>query len=504
MNLPAPLVKHPLIFSSIFGAAMPFGFAPFNIYVLPPILLVGLFLIWSQQSAVDSGKAGFCFAFSMHCVGTSWVFISLNTYGDMPLPLAIICVAGFIAVLSLFPMLAGWFQARFIHTSIHIRLLLVIPAIWTLFEYVRNHILTGFSWLELGYSQTDSWLGALGSVIGIHGVTLAVAILAGCIALIGTDFRRYGLQSTIAATALFVAGFVIQNIDWGKPHGDHFRADLVQLNVPLTTKWSIQQRRNLIDKYLNISQANDNDSDVVVWPESSIPAFVDQLDSEFHRDIKNLGRPLISGFLERRHRQGGVEYFNAAVLFDQQPAIYRKQHLVPFGEYTPFLWLFGSIAEYFEIPMSEMSAWTGDQKNMIVAGRNVGMGICYEDAFPYDVLRTMPDAELLMNISEDAWFGNSFGPHQRLQMARMRSIEVERPMLRVSNTGLSAAIDHKGRLLQVSPQFEEYVLNAEVQPRSGMTPYTNWRDWPVLLLILCIIGYLLIKPHRIKTNKTDY
>ena len=467
---------------------MPLGFAPFYWFFLPPVLLAILFLIWIKSDRKQAAWAGFAFALGMNAVGVSRVFVSLNTYGEMPLPIAVFCVVGFIALLSVFPLASGWLQGLYHEKSSSKRLLLVMPIAWTVFEYARNHVLTGFSWLELGYSQTDSWVSGSASIFGVHGVTLVTAMLAGCLAAVMLSLpKRPILWRTplILAFGLLVASLLVKNQDFGEPSGKSFKAAMIQMNVPLSSKWSIAQARQLMDEYLERSRnaARLDSPDVIIWPEAALPLFVDQLDLYFHRQVATLGVPLLAGFLERRSVDGEVNYFNSAILFQSQPEIYRKQHLVPFGEYTPFLWLFGALADYFEIPMSDMSPWIDDQENMRVAGRTVGLGICYEDAFPYDVRKALPEAELLMNLSEDAWFGNSFGPHQRLQMARMRTLETERPMLRVSNTGLSAAIDHKGNVLQLSPQFTDQIVLGSVQPRAGATPYVRFGDWPLLVLM---------------------
>ena len=230
---------------------------------------------------------------------------------------------------------------------------------------------------------------------------------------------------------------------------------------------------------------------MIVWPESPLPYFVDQMGPRFYDEVVALPAPLLSGFLERRPTgDRGFSYHNSAVLFTDPVHVYRKRHLVPFGEYTPLPWLFEPLVAYFDVPMSVLTPFVEPQTPMPIAGRMAGVTICYEDAFPSDVRRFAADSHFLVNITEDAWFGDSLASHQRLQMARMRAIETARPMFRASNTGLATLIDHRGVVRAVSPRNTEFVLEGALQPRMGSTPYTRVGDGPVLsiLAVMLIAG----------------
>ncbi len=203
------------------------------------------------------------------------------------------------------------------------------------------------------------------------------------------------------------------------------------------------------------------------------------------------GVDFLIGTVERA--RAGRAYYNSVVEIGSHPGVYRKQHLVPFGEYLPLKPLFGWLLDYLQIPMSDFSAGGARQKPLQAAGERLGVSICYEDAFGEEVIRALPQATLLVNVSEDAWFGDSLAPHQRIQMARMRALETGRPMLRAANTGPSALIDDRGVVLASSPEFQPFVLRGEVQPMHGVTPYGRFGNRPVVLLVgaITLIGAIV-------------
>ena len=478
---------------------MPLAYAPFGWWPVAMVSIAILFAVWLTADQATSIRSAFVFALAMFATGVSWVFVSLNIYGEMPLALAVLCVSLFVTALALYLPVAAWLQAK-VNWTPAARLLIAMPVCLTLVEFVRSRLFTGFSWLEPGYSQTDTWLAGWASVLGIHGVTLFTAVCAGALVLIATGHVKSRLFALMVIVVAVVPARLNQSIDWSEPIGEPVVAGMVQLNIPLSTKWSLTESRQVAEQYFSYSQAVASRVDFLMWPESALPLFVDQLGSGFRERINDLGKPLLSGFLERRPVARGFEYYNAAVLFKQDVGkqdveLYRKQHLVPFGEYTPLLWLFAPIAAFFNVPMSDMYAWQGDQALLEIAGHKVGIGVCYEDSFAYDVRKTLPDARYFINISEDAWFGDSLAPHQRLQMARLRSRENARPMLRVSNTGLSAAIDHHGKIQAVTPQFTEQVLVTAVQPRQGLTPYSRFGEFGVwsVMILMSMAGWLIAR-----------
>ncbi len=474
------------------GALAPVAFAPFGWWFVAPLALGWFFALLPGSSARRRALLGFAFGVGLFGVGVSWVYISLHTFGDMPVPLAVACVAGFVAVLALYPALAAWAGGLFVAASTTTRLLVVIPALWVLFEFARNHLFTGFSWLQSGYSQVGTPMAALGTLVGIHGVSLATACLAGLVACALRGAGGHRLAWLVLLLVPYAAGFAVSRLEWTEPAGEPVAAAMVQGNVPLSTKWNASAANRVAQRYLELSR-DAGEVDFILWPESPLPYFIDQMGPRFYDEVLALPAPLLAGFLERRPTgDRGFSYHNSAVLFAEPVHIYRKRHLVPFGEYTPLPWLFEPLVAFFDVPMSVLTPWVEPQTAMPIAGRMAGVTICYEDAFPGDVRRFAAESHFLVNITEDAWFGDSLASHQRLQMAQMRSIETARPMFRASNTGLATLIDHRGVVRAVSPRNTEFVLEGELQPRAGSTPYVRFGDWPVLAilaLMLLVGGY---------------
>jgi apolipoprotein N-acyltransferase len=206
-----------------------------------------------------------------------------------------------------------------------------------------------------------------------------------------------------------------------------------------------------------------------------------------------MGADYLIGVVERDKDSG--RYFNSVVSIGPQSGVYRKQHLVPFGEFPPLEPLFSWLMRHLQIPMSDFSAGAPDQPPLFAAGQRIGVSICYEDAFGNEIIRALPQASLLVNVSEDAWFGDSLAPHQRLQMARMRAREAGRPMLRAANSGPSAVIDHRGEVMARSPQFQVHVLEAALQPMQGATPYVRYGNVPIVLSLVLTVAALGLVPH---------
>ena len=484
------LSRYPVVLSTLLGALSPAAFAPLDWYLLLPLCLAALFWLSHDLSPRRAMACGFMFGTGQFAVGVSWVYVSLSTFGGMPMALAVVCVIGFVALLSLFPMLATGLPALIRGASPAQRLVLLLPAFWVSLEILRNHVLTGFSWLESGYSQTGHLLEAFAPVAGIHAVSLALSLCSGLLASLLVCGRRGHLGMIAGFTAIVLFALALTRVEWTEAFGEPVSTAMVQAVVPIERKWNPAEGEKITREYLELSSQH-QDVDLIIWPESALTLFVDQLGAEFYDRLIRLETPLLAGFLERRPVARGFDYFNSAVLFDEPSAIYRKRHLVPFGEYTPLAFLFDPLARYFNIPMSILSAWPELQAPMDIAGYKVGISICYEDAFPQDIRATAGQAHFLVNLSEDAWFGKSLGPAQRMQMARMRSLETGRPMFRSSNTAYSAVIDHRGVVTALSRPFDIQVLRGTLQPRSGLTPYVRHGDVPVwgLIILMMLAGF---------------
>lgn len=429
---------------------------------------------------------GLCYGIGFFGLGVSWIYVSMYVYGHMPVPLASIAVLIFVLILSLYIAVAGLLQALFMG-SLVVRAGVIIPALWTLIEWLRGWLWTGFPWLSLGYGQVNSAFSGLAQWLGTYGVSWAVATIAGllvAVALKSNIQRRLLLLGAIAL--LWLTGWVADQWSWVYPKGPSLRVAVVQGNVPLADKWEPAHRDAILHKYLELS-ATELDRDLVIWPEAALPFYLDRLPEEFWRTLREHPADFMFGALERIAENDSVKSYNSVVAVSARRTMYRKQHLVPFGEFLPLPLLLGWLIDYLEIPMSDFSAWQDPQPAVPVAGTTVGVSICYEDAFLEELRQSLPAAAVLVNVSEDSWFGDSFAPHQRLDMARMRALENGRPMIRAANTGVSAIIDHTGRVVAHTEQFVRTVLRADVQPMQGLTPFARFGSWPIVVVCLVLV-----------------
>lgn len=477
------------------GALTPFAFAPFNLWPLAPLALALLFLAWEDAPARCAFRRGFLFGAAMFGIGVSWVYVSLHDYGFMPAPLAVTLVALFVGFLALFPAIVGALQARFAPSPL--RLIVLLPALWVLAEWVRSWLLTGFPWLTLGYSQIDAPLAGLAPYLGVFGVSAGVAFSAGLLAAAVLAPRRAAHYGAVIA-ALWLLAWGVGQVDWVRPVDGPLRVALVQGNIPLDIKWQPEARQAIIDLYTRLSDEQRN-VDLVVWPETAVPGYLDALGPQFLRslDVGRTPRDVIFGVIERRdHAEHERVYNSVAAVGPGASGVYRKQHLVPFGEYLPLRRWLGWLLDYLHIPMSDFSSWSGPQRPIEAAGQRIGVSICYEDAFANEVTRALPKATLLVNVSEDAWFGDSFAPYQHLQIAQMRARESARPLLSATNTGITAAIAPDGHIVAVAPLFQRHVLVAKVQPMTGTTPYVRMGDTTIVLLMFAAVGLVALGSRR--------
>lgn len=469
------------------GAAGVAGFAPFGYFWAALASAAALVWLWRDASTRHAARLGFAYGAGLFGAGVSWVYVSLSTYGGMPSWLAAPVVGVFVCILSLYPALVGWIYRAVLARHGARGTIVGLPALWAFSEWVRGWAFSGFPWLSLGYSQVDSWLAGWAPVLGVYGVSWAAMLTAALLVTACSSKGRWRRAALPLAAIVWLGGLALTRVEWAGPAGGPLEVALVQGNISLDRKWSPEARPWVTKRYLNLTAGLES-RDLVVWPESALPYYIDQVDDATWRGMRSQPADFVLGLLERRARTGRTGTFNSAVVVAGGGLqIYRKSHLVPFGEYLPLDWLFGWIIEYLRIPMSDLTAWNDRvQGPFRAAGARIGLTICYEDAFPEEVIKPLPQADLLVNISEDTWFGDSLGPLQRIQMARMRSLETARPMLRAANTGVSTIIDHRGVVTARSRQFVPTVVQGSVQPVQGATLYVRWGNAGVVALTLLL------------------
>jgi apolipoprotein N-acyltransferase len=470
------------------GAMLPFAFSPFFYWPLAPLSVAALFTCWCHARARRAAWRGWLFGLGAFAFGVSWIVSSFQ-FSNIALPLALVLTAGFVAFLSLYPALVGLAVARVGDAvALPLRVLAVYPAAWLLGEWLRGWLLTGFTWLQLGYTQVDGPLAGWLPLAGVYGAGLAVAVTAGALSWCALHPGRRPVMVLAAVLGVAATVAALGARDWTRPAGVPLTVALVQGNVPQDQKWLPEMRRPTLERYTALS-APHLGADLLVWPETALPGrrllmreFIDGLD----RVAADAGSAVLFGVPE--YAGSPLRAFNSVLLVGSASGRYRKRHLVPFGEYLPLDALLRPFTRALGIPVADFSPGAAAQPVLRAAGHVLAVFVCYEIAFGNEVARSLPQAALLVTISNDAWFGDSLGPHQHLQMARARSLETGRDMLRATNTGISALVDASGRVTARLEQFRAATLAGEVTPRAGATPYVRLGDLPVLALCVLLLA----------------
>jgi apolipoprotein N-acyltransferase len=479
----------------IAGALIPFAFAPFNFYFLSFISLSVLFYLWYEtESGYETFLLGYLFGFAMFSIGVSWLHISINLFGGMNIIGAYFFTFLLIAFISLYPALCGYFANHFFKDFY----IIALPALWLLSEWCRGWVLTGFPWLNIGTSQTNSLFANFAPMVGDYGISFIVCIVSISIVVLFRGKTKTKIMSSLVMTFFLISSSLLSSINWTEKNGKDLSVTLVQGAIPQEIKWHPEFREKTYEIYSGLSQPYWS-SDLIIWPETAIPSyyhladdFIDRI-SEQQSNSKTL---FMSGIVNKD--QTSNKYFNSILLIDKEHLFYNKHHLVPFGEYLPLKSLLDRILRFLQIPMSDFSSGNFENKILETDKAIFGMSICYEDAYGTEVRQSLPDANILINVSNDAWFGDSFAPHQHLQIARMRALENGRYLLRATNTGISAVIDNKGKVVARSPQFKPHALYAQAALFTGATPFSKYGN--AITLNLCFFILLISFALQRKAN----
>jgi apolipoprotein N-acyltransferase len=491
-----------LLLAAVAGALNVLAFAPFNLWPLQIVLLALLFGFVSRESSVKrSALIGWAYSFGWLACGIHWLFISMHRYGGLPAWMAALAVAllalGMGILTALAMGYATWLRQRR-SVSPTVTLLIIFPAVWTLSEWVRGWLFTGFPWVTSGYAHTVSPLAGFAPLIGVYGLSWLSAFIAGCLALLPSKKLPVGLAILVLAV-----GFGLKTVNWTQVNGQPISVRLLQGNVPQEMKFETEQIVATLSMYYDmIHQAP---ADLIATPETAIPLLSRQLPPDY--------LPLLSQFAQQSKSHlvigipvsdGPAQYANsviglspqAAAGSDTRPYQYRydKHHLVPFGEFIPmgFRWF----VEMMNIPLGDFTRGAVVQAPYAVKDQRILPNICYEDLFGEEIADQLaasyfagtPQASILLNVSNIAWFGDSIALPQHLQISQMRSLETGRPMLRATNTGTTALIDAKGKVVAQLPPFERGVLTASVQGHTGVTPYILYGNTIIIALTILLLG----------------
>ena len=480
------------------GALTAFAFAPYNIFIIPFITLAILFRAWRTDNTKQAFINGYLFGLGMFGLGVNWLHISINLFSGINLAGAYLLTFLLVAYLSLFPALTGLLgNCRSIRSDFHY-LLLLMPALWALGEWLRSWLFTGFPWLSLGYTQTAGWLSGYASLLGTFGVSFVIAFLAGsCVLLIG---RNRSISLAVVVLVVIAGGWQLRHHQWTEHSNKEIDVALIQGAIPQELKWLPEHKNTSLERYPEITEPFWG-HDLIIWPETAIPGnlhevreYVGKLDetARFNDSILLTGLPV-------RDPDSGA-YFNSLVLLGAEQQVYNKRHLVPFGEYMPLRWLLEWPLAVLRIPIANFASGARDVPALFRTDSfSMGLSICYEAVFGAEFIKAVPGADVLVNVSNDAWFGASASPHQHLQMAQMRAIEAGRYLLRATNTGISAIIDEKGRIIGRTRQFEPDAVATKVLLFTGSTPYVRFGDIPIVTLsLILLVGVLLFGNRKRK------
>ena len=492
------------------GALTVFAYAPFHFAFLPLATLAALFWLWQRADQPrEAALEGFAFGMGLFGAGVSWISIALETFGGVPTVVAFLGMLGLVAYLALFPALAGWVVARIARPESIARLVAAVAA-WAFAEWLRGTLLTGFGWLAVGYAQLLPAVAMpLAGFAPLGGVYLVSFAVAGCAAALvyisgGLAIERVrALPVGMAVIAAFLAaGVVIGRLEWTSPIGEPLSVSLVQGNVAQHLKFDPAYRtRNFAMYEQLVRQAKGR---LVVLPESAFSMFLEEVPPEVLEEIAAAGRerkgdilagvftidaPLIEGDGQNQESEGPRIYNSVLSLGTAEVQLYRKHHLVPFGETIPLKLVFGwLINRVLHIPLADQAAGPARQPPFDVAGQRVAINICYEDVFGAELAGVARVATLYVNVTNDAWYGRSIGALQHNQIAAMRALELGRPMLRATNTGITSAIAHDGLVVAQLPWFEQGILDVDIVGRTGATPYVRWGD----TLVVAFAGLVLL------------
>lgn len=474
---------------SLFGGLLlPLGFSPFDVWLTPFISLVVLCLTWSNVTSIRAFWRGWLFGCGMYGLGVSWVVESFQ-YSYVSFGPAVLLTILLVMFLALFPAVLGAFLVFSGATNVYLKWVVVMPAAWVLIDFFRASFLSGFTWLQVGYSQIDTPLSGLAPIGGVYAMSWVVAVTSGYLVWLLLKPKSLFWRASILVLIPWLLAIWANSITWTTRAGPDISIALLQGNIPQDIKWQAESKVPTLHLYHAMTRAHLG-NDLIIWPETAIPGFYEAFRtflSELQHDAISSQTDLLIGVPTKKTQP--VRFHNSLVVVGAEPSFYHKRHLVPFGEYLPLEPILRPIARAFGLPIPQFNPGPEDSRLLRVAGYPVGVSICYEATFGKDVIRALPEAAFLVNVSNDAWFGESIAPHQHLQMARLRAREAGRYLARGTNTGISAFISPRGDVVARAPQAVRTTLVMDITPLQGVTPYSRWIDYPVLVLMLILLVF---------------
>jgi apolipoprotein N-acyltransferase len=485
------------VIALVAGALLACAFAPLDWWPLAIVCPAVLMWLWDGAKPREAAWLGFWFNSGTFAAGTYWLYISIHIFGAAPVYVAAFLMVALVAIMGLYHAALGYTIARWLPERGGLRWLFVVPAAWLFIEWWRGWFLSGFSWLSLGYSQTDTWLARFAPIVGVYGISAVLLACSGAVTAFVLGCKRIRIVAAVVFAVPWAAAASIGGVEWTHQSGPPVSVAVVQGAIPQDQKWLDSNKQTTLDLYQHLSEQVLG-TRLIVWPESAPPDLANELIpyiTNMYREARTHGSALVFGVV--RVSDDGERYFNSVLALDDRLSWYDKNHLVPFAEFFPVPAFVRSWLRLHSLPYSDFTRGGDDQPPLPAAGLKLGATVCYEDAYGSSLLNVLHTADALVNVTNDAWFGHSSARHQHFQIARMRAMEAGRFLIRAANDGISGVIGPHGEVVARAPEFTPFVLVSAVTPRRGLPPYARVGNWPVITLAtLALACGLWLRNHR--------
>lgn len=480
------------------GAALTLAFAPYDWWPLAVLCPALLMFVWRGATPRRAALLGFCFGIGLFTAGTWWLYISIHQFGEAAIWLTLLLVSLLVLVMAAYYAGLGFLVARFFGGESAWQQLLAVPALWLLCEWLRGWLFTGFPWLSLGFTQTDTWLRGFAPVIGMYGLSLLILCMAAAVCAAVRTSRLWPLAAAMIVLP-WPVGRALLRVDWTTPMSAPVPVAILQGAIPQDIKWqmTLENRAHTRDLYQDLNNQALG-ARLILWPESAVTDLAEQIPrylAGIYQASRVRNSEVVMGILRLGKEPDSV--YNSMLALTDPLAFYDKRHLVPYAEYFPVPQWVRHWLQRMNLPYSDISHGAEGQAAIAAGGLHIAATICYEDAFANSQRSILRQADVLANVTNDAWFGHSQARYQHFQISRMLALQTQRYLLRSANDGVSAVVGPRGEVLQRAPEYQRAVVRGTVVPRRGLTPYATIGDAPVVLAaFLVLLANLTVRLRR--------